>query len=125
MTRRRLSRAVVVAVVLGASLAAVPAASAATPSATLELRRAEQVLWAEAVLGQGEATTVRITFWAPRKGSERRDLWQSCRFPFGGAGMYRCGIDVSPGSPAAARRGEWLAKVAVDGEVLAKRAFRL
>lgn len=114
-----------VALVLGAALTGVPAAWAATPSATLDLRRTEQVLWAEAVLGEGDATTVRITFWAPRNGSERRELWQSCRFPFSGAGMYRCGIDVSPGSPGTARRGEWVAKVAVDGRVLARRAFRL
>lgn len=116
---------VLVALVLGASSPA-PASHASVPSSTLDLRLVEQVRWAEAGLGEGDATTVRITFWAPiRQGSERRELWQACRFAYGGAAVYRCGVDLSPGSPGRARRGKWMATVAIDGRVVALKAFRL
>lgn len=113
--------ACVMAVVLVA-----PSARAARPATTLDLRWEDGILWSEAVLGRGEATSVRITFWAPTDAaSGRRVLWQVCRFAFDGAGMYRCGIDASAGSAARGRSGEWVTRVAIDGLVVARRTFRL
>ena len=104
----------------------VPSARAARPATTLDLRWEDGILWSEAVVGRGEAAIVRISFWAPTDAdSERRVLWQSCRFAFHGAGTYRCGIDASAGSAARRRSGEWVTRVAIDGLVVARRTFRL
>lgn len=111
--------------VSGVTAASVVPAQAATPTAELGLYRRDGVLWAEALVGEGDAEAVRITFWAPAGPSSERTLWQACRFAFSGAGAYRCGVDVSAGSPARARRGEWMVKVAIDGRVVARLAFRL
>lgn len=124
--RGRAARAAVAtALTLSLALVGSPAA-AALPTATLELRRDAGTLWAEADVSEGDATTVKIKFYAPRRNDpNRREVWQVCRLPYRGAGLYRCGIDVSRGSLARDRRGTWVVKVLIDGTRVAKQRFSL
>lgn len=104
----------------------VPPARAAAPTTTLDLRRDQGILWAEAALSEGEATAVKIKFLAPRRNDRtRREVWQVCKLPYTGESVYRCGIDISRGSLARKRRGAWLVKVLIDGALAVKQRFWL
>ena len=109
-------------VLAGLALMAVvaPAASAAT---TQEIVRSESTLWAEASVE--EAGAVTVTIMAPRKDGEGREVWQRCRFTADAAGTFRCGVDVSEGSLAAAREGYWVSKVSVDGDLASRARFTI
>lgn len=101
-------------------------AGAAAPTATLSLARDGGVLWAEAMLSEGEGTTVKTKFFAPqRSDATKRQLWQVCRFAYRGAAVYRCGIDVAQGSVARKHSGTWIVKVLIDGTMAAKKKFVL
>lgn len=100
--------------------------AASTPSATVALDRDGDVLWAVADVSSGVATTVKIKFLAPRRDDPaKRELWQVCKLPYSGAGQYRCGIDISPGSAARQRSGSWVVKVLLDKTLAAKLKFSL
>ena len=72
------------------------------------------ILWVEAHIGDTDADVIKINFRAPSKNGGRQ-LWQRCRLNYSGPGVYRCGIDVGPGSPARAHLGTWLTGVSIDG----------
>jgi len=75
---------------------------------------ASDILWVEAHVQDTDADVVKINFRAPSKNGGRQ-LWQRCRLNYSGPGIYRCGVDVGPGSPARAHRGTWLTGVSIDG----------
>ena len=97
-----------------------PAASAAT---TQEIVRSDTTLWAEATVE--DAAPVTITILAPKADGEGREVWQRCRFTAVDAGTFRCGVDVTEGSLAAARKGYWVSKVSVDGDVASRTRFTI
>lgn len=111
-------------VVLGLSALA-SSAHAAAPLATLELAREDGIMWAEAKVGEGDAETITIKFFAPRPRRDGHELWQTCRSPYTAPGTYRCGVDVSSGSPARERQGPWRVKVLIDGNVADRARFSL
>ncbi|HJR44361.1 MAG TPA: hypothetical protein VJ927_02030 [Actinomycetota bacterium] len=121
MNARRVRAAFIVA---GLMFLAVPAL-AGTPDTVLDLRRDRDVLWAEASVGNGEASIVKVLFLAPRRDGRGHKLWQVCRFDHDGARVYRCGIDVSPRSAASRHAGDWTVKVRLDGEEVAVKTFAL
>ena len=112
-----------IAAVLVGLVGAVLITGSASAAVTQEVVRTDLTLWTQAeVDGPG---TVTVTIMAPSADGEGREVWQRCRFRATEAGTYRCGIDVSEGSLAAARQGKWISKVAVDGTLSSKVKFSI
>jgi hypothetical protein len=114
------------AVLLIAAVAVSPSAFAAGTEAltvSIEAGRGSRVLWVQAAVSGSATETVSIDIFAPRANRKGKFLWQSCDLAFSGAGEYRCGIDVSKGSPAAERTRKWVAKLEIDGAAAGRTRF--
>lgn len=85
--------------------------------------RNSNVVWVQMDLPQINANNVRIEILTPQVDGERQ-LWQSCNMEYVGPGTYRCGLDVSSGSPARSMEGKWLGKLKVDGDRVGSVYFR-
>ena len=109
--------------VLGVAAVTVLIASPASAAVSQEVVRSGATLWTEATVDG--AGVVTVTIMAPQADGEGREVWQRCRFQATEAGTYRCGIDVSEGSLAAARKGVWTSKVSVDGTMFSKMRFSI
>ena len=81
------------------------------------------VLWLVADIDEGLVGQVSMKIFKPQKDGTGRTLWQVCKFPYSGAGAYRCGMDVGEGSFAAKRGGLWAIKVFSNTEQLVRRTF--
>jgi hypothetical protein len=81
------------------------------------------VIWVQMDLPQVNANKVRIEILTPTVNGERQ-LWQFCQMEYVGRGLYRCGLDVSSGSPARNMEGKWLGKLKVDGDRVGSVSFR-
>ena len=110
-------------VALAALLAPAAAVAQEAPAAPLAVSRAQGITWVDASLPAGEHSKVQIKILRETKRSTR--LWQRCDFSFSGAATYRCGLDSGSGSAAAARSGDWVAKVFLDGAQVSKLSFSL
>jgi hypothetical protein len=81
------------------------------------------VIWVRMDLPQINANNVRIEIHTPQVNGDRQ-LWQFCNMEYVGLGTYRCGLDVSPGSPTRNMEGKWLGKLKVDGDRVGSVSFR-
>ena len=111
------------ATALAAVLAPAAAVAQEAPIVPVAVSQAGGITWVDASLPAGEHSKVQIKVFKRTKGSDR--MWQRCDFNFSGAGEYRCGLDSGSGSPVAARSGNWIAKVFVDGAQVSKLGFSL
>ena len=80
------------------------------------------ILWVEVSLSTTDAAQVQVRIFSPKRAGPR-ELWQSCKFIFSGAGTYRCGIDVAAGTPAQRKVGTWTTSVTIDGTKVAQTKF--
>ena len=85
--------------------------------------RNSNVIWVQMDLPQINANNVRIEILTPQVNGERQ-LWQFCNMGYVGPGTYRCGLDVSSGSPARNMEGKWLGKLKVNGDRVGSVYFR-
>jgi hypothetical protein len=85
--------------------------------------RNDNVIWVRMDLPQINANTVRIEIHTPEVNGNRQ-LWQYCNMEYVGLGTYRCGLDVSSGSPTRNMEGKWLGKLKVDGDRVGSVSFR-
>lgn len=114
----------VAAGLITALMPAIPAYAATTvDNHTVEVSTdSTGILWVEATLSATDADSVRVEIFSPRARGPRQ-LWQRCKFNFSGAGTYRCGIDVAPGTLARREAGTWTTSVTIDGAKVATARF--
>lgn len=107
---------------LAVVISAFGVAHAASPIVTTSANGEDPgIMWIEATVFSS-ARDIKIVILAPKSGAGR-EVWQRCSFALGGAGTYRCGIDVGRGSIAGGRKGNWLARVRLDGVIADRLLF--
>ena len=122
MKRKLLSLTLGLTAISSLFLVAAPSAGAAVTT-SVGVTRSQGISWVEAD-SSGAVSAFEIKIMAPGSGQGRR-LWQTCRFTGTDAGIYRCGIDTTDGSPALQREGTWAAKVFSGGVRVARTTFTL
>jgi hypothetical protein len=83
----------------------------------------DKVKWVQMDLPRTRAKKVRIEILTPLVNGKRQ-LWQFCNMAYVGLGTYRCGLDVSPSTPARSMNGKWLGKLKLNGSTVGNVTFR-
>lgn len=97
------------------------AASVATP---IQIDRSGPIVGAETTIGSAHAATVRLTLLSPPRADGTRKVWARCALPYAGPGQYRCEFDIGAAT-ARQRRGEWLIRLRLDDDAIARKPFYL
>lgn len=97
--------------------------SPASAQVAIDVQRDGATTWVNGSVEQGDFSKVAIKVFTKEDGKLR--LWQKCSYNYSGAGTYLCGLDSSAGSLAQEQNENWIAKISLDGEQLARQGFEI
>jgi hypothetical protein len=107
-----------------AALLSTAGPAAGSVATSIQIDRSGRIVGAETSIGSAQAVTVKLTLLSPPRADGTRKVWARCALPYAGPGQYRCEFDIGAATPRR-RRGEWLARLRLDDDAIARKPFYL